>query len=218
MTTLNPTGELMYSVRGADGKEYGPVALEQINAWSRDGRVQAQTELRRTDMEHWARAGDFIELQTIFPPAITTAPLPTGTVAPQTATPAHTAKLKSGASWFYWIAGLSLINSISAFTGNTWRFIVGLGITQIFDGLAAEFGGAGRVIVLLLDLLAAGVFILFGVFAHKRHTWAFIAGMILFGLDTVFFLISQDWIGVAFHAFVLYCLFRGFQGCRELNR
>ncbi|MBC8096773.1 MAG: DUF4339 domain-containing protein [Akkermansiaceae bacterium] len=216
MTPLNQTGELMYSVRGADGKEYGPVPLEQINAWSRDGRVQPQTELRRTDMEYWARAADFTELQTLFPTAPAAA-FPAGTTMVESADPVATAQMKSGASWFYWIAGLSLVNSIAAFSGSDWRFIVGLGITQIFDALAGEFGGAGRVIVLLLDLLAAGTFILLGVFAHKRKTWAFIVGMILFGLDTVFFLIIQEWIGVAFHVFVLYCLFRGFKGCRELN-
>lgn len=219
MTTLNQAAELTYTVRGADGKEYGPVRFEEISAWAREGRVQAASEIRRSDMEHWARAAEFIELQDIFPPAIlpAAAPLRTTPIAGKTADPATFARLKSSASWFYWIAGLSLINSITAFSGSTWHFIVGLGITTLFDALASEFGSAGKTIVLLLDLVAAGIFILLGIFAHKRHTWAFIVGMILFGLDTLFFLIGQDWIGIAFHVFVLYCLFRGFKACRELN-
>ncbi|HLP78993.1 MAG TPA: DUF4339 domain-containing protein [Candidatus Paceibacterota bacterium] len=219
METQNQTIELTYTVRGPDGKEYGPVTLEQISFWARENRIQAQSEVRRSDMEHWARAGEFIELQTVFPPAVTPMPIrpATNTTAAVAADPATAAKLKSGASWFYWIAGLSLINSIVAFTGSSWRFILGLGITQIFDAIGAEFGGAGHAIVLVLDLLAAGVFILFGVFANKRHLWAFIVGMVLFGLDTIVFLIGTDWLGVGFHAFALFCLFRGFQACRELK-
>ena len=68
--------------------------------------------------------------------------------------------------------------------------------------------------VLALDLLAAAVFILFGVFANKGHRWAFIVGMVLFALDGLIFLLAQDWIGVGFHVFVLYCFFRGL---KEVN-
>ena len=130
---------------------------------------------------------------------------------------ATVAQLKSGASWFYWIAALSLINSIAAASGSDWRFIVGLGITQVFDGIGAGFEGSGKIVALVLDLLAAGVLVLFGVFGYKRHLWAFIVGMVLFALDTLVFLLVQDWIGVGFHVFVLFCLFRGFQACRVLR-
>lgn len=71
--------------------------------------------------------------------------------------------------------------------------------------------------VLVLDLIVVGMFILFGVFAHKRHTWAFIVGMILYALDGLIFLIGQGWLALGFHVFVLVCLFRGFKACRELN-
>ena len=209
--------QLTYTVRGADGKEYGPATLEQFTAWAREGRVQAQQEVRRSDMEHWGSASRFTELQSAFPPA-TTVPSPiTPAAANSTLNPAAEARMKSGASWFYWIAGLSLINSIAAFSGGDWRFILGLGITQIIDALGNEFGGAGRIMVLVLDLIVAGIFILFGVFAHKRHAWAFVTGMVLFALDGVVFMVVQDWLGVGFHVFVLYCFFRGLKACRELN-
>lgn len=216
--------EHTYTVRGADGSDYGPVNFEQLTGWIREGRIMAQSEIRRGDMEHWTSAGDFTELKTAFQPAPAAAPA-TGTpgvIAPTT--PSSTAvdfatasRLKSGASWFYWIAGLSLINTIAAFSGSDWRFLVGLGITQIFDALGNEFGGAGKVVVLLLDLLVAGMFITFGIFGNKRHLWAFITGMVFFALDGVIFILAQDWIGVGFHAFVLFCFFRGMQACRELK-
>jgi hypothetical protein len=213
--------DTLYTLRAADGKEYGPVTLVQVVAWVHEGRVAENTELRRSDMKHWALARDFEELKFLFGP-VAAAP---ATGAPLTITPppgaqqnaALVGQMKSGASWFYWIAALSLVNSISAATGSDWRFILGLGITQAFDVIGAEMGGAGRIAVLVLDLVVAGVLVLFGVLGSKRHLWPFITGMVLFALDTILFLLAQDWIGVGFHIFVLYCLFRGFQACRALR-
>ena len=55
--------------------------------------------------------------------------------------PVTLAQLKNGANWFYWIAGLSLVNSaIFAFGGHV-SFIAGLAYTQIID--AVERGGVG---------------------------------------------------------------------------
>ncbi|HWI58159.1 MAG TPA: DUF4339 domain-containing protein, partial [Bacillota bacterium] len=107
--------ELTYMVRGADGKEYGPVTLEQLNKWIQEGRLPAQQEVRRSDMEYWAMAGDFLELQPVFG-SLNSPAAGSGTAAAGSATaaaqadPATAAQLKSGASWFYWIAGLSIIN------------------------------------------------------------------------------------------------------------
>lgn len=131
-------------------------------------------------------------------------------------------RAKSGANWFYWIAALSLVNTIAAFTGSQWRFIIGLGITQVVDTILTEVvkdgGNLARGVALALDLIVAGIFITFGVFAGRRHTWAFIVGLVLFALDTVIFIIAQDWLGIAFHAYVCYCLFVGLKAARQLNQ
>ena len=213
--------ELTYMVRGADGKEYGPATLEQLKAWIREGRMQAQQEIKRSDMGYWAPARSFSEIQGAF-----TAAGPGTTVqGPAVAVPgapqpdlAKAAQMRSGASWFYWIAALSLVNSFAAFSGSTWRFIVGLGITQVFDAFASEIGASGKAVALGLDLMAAGVFVVFGVCAHKAQSWAFVVGMVLFALDGLVFLLAQQWLDVGFHVFVLYCLFRGLKGCRALKR
>ena len=213
--------EFTYTVRGADGQEYGPANLEKISLWHREGRISAATELRRSDREHWSPAGNFAELgiataQAAALPAINLPAADTATTSTAD-DPAAIAKLKSGASWFYWIAGLSLVNSIAAISGGDWRFILGLGITQVIDAIVDRASGGAKAVVLFLDLLVAGGFVLFGVFAHKRHQWAFITGMVLFGLDGLIFLLVQDWLGIGFHVFVLYCLFRGLKACRQLN-
>jgi hypothetical protein len=172
--------ELTYKIRGADGKEYGPATLVQIKAWMEQGRINLQTEVTRSDINYWSPAGGFSELQPEqqTPPTISAASA-SGQVLPQgaaqnpqqiAADPATVKALHSGASWFYWIAGLSLINSISALSGSDWRFIFGLGITQIFDGVAEGLPGGGKAIILILDLFVAGLLVMFGVFAYKRHT------------------------------------------------
>ena len=206
--------EITYKVRGADGAEYGPATLDQLSAWLREGRVQPQSEVLRSDQTDWAAADRFAEL---FPPAAPDAPVnaPAPTVA--SADPGAVARLKSGASWFYWIAALSLINSIAAFSGSSWRFFIGLGITQIFDEIGHGSSGSGKMVALALNLVVTGICALFGVFANKGHVWAFVIGMVFFALDGAIFLIAEDWIGVGFHVFVLYCLFRGVQACRQLK-
>ena len=128
---------------------------------------------------------------------------------------------KSGANWFYWIAGLSIITSLITFFGGGWQFIFGLGITVIIDGMAdaisSEGGGdAPKVVALILDLLVTGLFVGFGWLASRKMLGAYIVGMVAFVLDGLLSLIAQDWLSVGAHALVLYWLFRGFQAGREL--
>lgn len=215
--------ELHYLVRGADGKQYGPVGLEQLSAWARERRIQANAEVKRSDMEYWAAAGDFAELQPAFVEFSGSAPLskgaaPAALVGARKAPAALAPRLKSSASWFYWIAAFSLVNSLAAQSGTTWRFLIGLGITQIIDALGARLAGQAKTVVILLDLMVAALFVLLGVFANKAHLWAFIVGMVLFGLDGLLLVAFQDWLGVGFHVFVLFFLYRGLAACRAAAR
>jgi hypothetical protein len=168
-------------------------------------------------MQHWAPASTFEEIQPLFDGPST----PPSPIAPAAATPftdpALLARMKSAASWFYWIAGLSLINSIAAASGGSWRFIVGLGLTNLIDAFGSRLQTNGTIVALVLDFLVIGVFILLGIFAHKAQLWAFLIGMALFALDGLIFLLASDWIGVGFHVLVLFFLFRGFQACRQLR-
>jgi hypothetical protein len=213
--------ELTYKVRGADGKEYGPATLQQLNFWIREGRLPAQQEVRRSDMDYWVAAQEYAELKSMY--SVAQAPIAPGAEAPLSASgqPAGNAvvvrQLRSGASWFYWIAGLSLVNAIVAFSGSNGRFLVGLAVPWIISLFSRNLGSAGALIVLVLNVVAAGVFVLFGVFASKGQLWAFIVGMVLFGLDGLVLVKFSDWLSVVFHAFVLFCLYRGFSACRQLK-
>ncbi len=129
-------------------------------------------------------------------------------------------RCQSGARWFFWIAGLSLITSIVTFSGGGFAFFLSLGTTQVIDafarGLARELGDATKIVGLVLDVLVAGVFVLIGWLALKRHLWSFIVGMILFMLDALVLLFFQIWISFAFHLLVLYWIFKGYQAGRRL--
>lgn len=208
--------ELTYKVRGADGKDYGPVSLERLQTWRREGRVGDHAEVMRSDMDYWAPAGQYSELQVNQAPVASPSPSydVTGTQASAKASPHPDAQLKSSASWFYWIAGFSVINTIIVFTGSNWQFYLGLGVTQFFGLLGRELGNVGDGVALALNLIVAAMFVVFGVFAHKRHTWAFITGMAVYALDGVMLIPAQVWIGVGFHVFVLFFLFRGLKACR----
>lgn len=127
---------------------------------------------------------------------------------------------KSGARWFYIIGGLSLLTSIISLMGSDIVFLVSLGATVFANALARELaprmGEAVVVIALILDVLAAGVFILIGYFASKHQPWAFILGMVLYLLDSLVFLIFGEWLAVAFHAFALFGIFGGYKACARL--
>jgi hypothetical protein len=134
-------------------------------------------------------------------------------------------RFKTGANWFFWIAGLSLVNSIVFLTGGGWGFVVGLGVTQIVDILAIEAAAEGsaasmvKAAALAVDALFAGIFVLFGVLARRKHPVAFITGMILYGLDGLLFIPVHGWLwlGLAFHILALIGLYGGLKALRQLS-
>lgn len=141
----------------------------------------------------------------------------------------HQNRLRSGANWFYWIAALSVINSVLMATETSISFIFGLAATQIIDALAAFIGqdlqleslNTVRIIGWVLNLLIVGIFALFGVFAHKRKKWAFIAGMILYALDAIAALFvwdKPDILSFAFHLIVIWGLAGGLRAAGALDQ
>ena len=134
-------------------------------------------------------------------------------------------RARSGASNFYWIAGLSVINSLITMFGGGTRFVVGLGITTVIDVFAYSFATElpeGALLIkgigFALGLGVNGIFALFGYFAAKGKRWAFITGMILYGLDSLLSLVLQDWFGFGFHLFLLWGIFAGFQAATKLEQ
>ena len=134
-------------------------------------------------------------------------------------------RMKRGANNFYWIAALSVINSILSMTGSATYFVIGLAVTLIADGITIGLSQSlpdaaliVKIIGLVVSILIAGVFALFGFFASQGKRWAFLVGMILYGVDGLIMLAFADWIGVLFHAYFLWGLFGGWRALGELEK
>ncbi len=112
--------------------------------------------------------------------------------------------LKSSASWFLVIAGLSILNSILSMSGASIHFIFGLGLTEIVDELAHHAGSAGYVLDFIINGIIAGGLVLIWNFARKGQGWAWYGGMILYAIDGLLLLFFKDYLSVAFHAWALY--------------
>jgi hypothetical protein len=125
-------------------------------------------------------------------------------------------QVRNGANTFYWIAALSIINSFAFPFGLSITFVVGLGLTQIIDVLASSVATSMpasatliRAVGIVFNLIIAGGVALFGLFAGRNQRWAFIVGMVLYGLDAVLVIAFKDILGFIFHLFFLFLLFGG---------
>lgn len=130
------------------------------------------------------------------------------------------ARLASGANWFYWIAGLTLVTSIVGLLGSEWGFALSLAITQLIDGVALYFsegsGEAPKVIAIVLDIFITAIFVGFGYLANKQHMWAYLTGIILFLLDSLLSIVLFNLLGILIHCFALFMMIRGYIAGRDL--
>jgi TM2 domain-containing membrane protein YozV len=55
-----------YSIIGADGKEYGPVEIDSLVKWAREGRVVERTEIKDHETGRRFLACDMAELSAVF--------------------------------------------------------------------------------------------------------------------------------------------------------
>lgn len=74
----------MFKILGADGKEYGPVTVDQIKQWIKDGRANHETMAEKMGEIGWkplAQYPDFLDLFPAQPPALPTTPAAAAPVA-----------------------------------------------------------------------------------------------------------------------------------------
>lgn len=133
-------------------------------------------------------------------------------------------RIRNGIGWFYWIAGLSLINTGIYLFGGTITFVIGLGVTQIVDGLMSglvkQLGDGWsllRLVGVAIDVVIAGVFILFGFFGRKRIRWPIILGLVLYILDGLMVLLFKVYLSAAFHALAIYGIWNGLNAIKQLE-
>lgn len=132
---------------------------------------------------------------------------------------------RTGANWYFWVAGLSLVNSAIMLSGGNTHFVIGLGITFMADIMANVIGQQHpehaqmlKLGVLGFDLIVAAVVVGFALLSRKRFLFIFGLGMVLYLLDGLIFVWIQDWMSVAFHAYALYGLWGGVNAFRQLKQ
>ena len=69
----------MYRILGGDGKEYGPVTLQQLQQWVAEGRVNLQSRVQLDGNTDWKPLAEYPEFQpapaTAAPPPLPTPPV-----------------------------------------------------------------------------------------------------------------------------------------------
>jgi uncharacterized RDD family membrane protein YckC len=74
----------MFTILGADGKEYGPVPTAKVHEWINGGRANLTTKARRDGETEWKTLGDFPEFTgsgTMPPPVAPVGATPTATAS-----------------------------------------------------------------------------------------------------------------------------------------
>ncbi len=125
-------------------------------------------------------------------------------------------KFKNAIGWFYWIAGLSFLNSLLAAFNANFSFTIGLGITQLIDAVAIgatkRLGTTSYLLIifsLIISLLFSGLFVLFGYLGNKRKKGAIITGAVIYILDGILALVLGLYLDGLFHALALVGIFSG---------
>ena len=75
----------------------------------------------------------------------------------------------SAARWFWWIAGLSLVNTVLFYSGSDTSFVIGLAMTTLSSVFFADI----KVLALLLVALTVGFYFVMGQQAQQGKAWAF---------------------------------------------
>ena len=206
-----------YIVSDSTGAETGPLNLEQILALVRSGQVSGATWVKRDDQEHWGTAADFSELRT-KDTALSPNEAASGSIssvnkldplAAEMEQSEFAKPIRNGGNWFFWVAALSLINTIAVATGNDWGFALGLQLTY-FIGLTSDLWGThGNAIALVGNLLLVGGFIWFGIAGYGRKFVPYFLGVFIYAGDTILSLLSLHVLTIGIHGWALYCMVKG---------
>lgn len=227
-----------------EGAEKGPIAPDRMRVLMSAGTISGDTMVWSDGMADWKTARDS-DLRASLPASAlnatpTAPPLSPGAPIAAPGAPATGASVgtrtpftvsttgeevaleeqrNKGAGWFYWIVGLTIINTIIMQTGMDWSFSLGATATLFAEALAREFdSSSAHVVALVFDVLVIAFYAMCGVMGSRGATWAFILGLIAFSLDSLLALVGFQIIGILIHGYALFCIFNGMMACVNLNR
>lgn len=165
----------MYKIIGADGKEYGPIAAEQLKQWFAEGRVNAQTQVLAEGSTDWKPLGEFPELAATVTAVPTAAPI----YAAQSVSTDAGSQVNGPAIGLIVTA---VIGFIATVIGTLWNMMAagaGMGMNQPgmnpeMERFVSMFSGTMGIVSGIIGLVVAGL-ILFGALKMKKlesYGWA----------------------------------------------
>jgi len=122
-----------------------------------------------------------------------------------------------GADWFFWIAILSLINSLIVFYYQTPNTPLALGITRWLDGTTSGFNASMTTGGLVTNLFVAAVLVVFGLLARRGSDIAFVVGIFLYVIDAMLVIGLRDFFGFGVHLIALFFLVKGLLASRHIR-
>jgi hypothetical protein len=158
------------------------------------------------------------------PPSLPESSLASSTDTPASGCDAMVRTARTCSRWFYWIAGLSLVNTLLYYGGAPIRIAFGLGFTQLVDVIVGGIFPQLQYLSFAVDVVIAAAFVGFGYLSGHGETSAFVVGLILYVADGLLYLglmilgrtpsgiVAIIWRGVA-----IYFLWKGLQAARELK-
>ena len=144
------------------------------------------------------------------------------TTMPMSAAAASTLRLTQqrdrAAGWFYWIGGLSLVNTVLLVLGSDYSFASGLGLATYLAVIVYIVAGEHMLwLSIFLSLPLVGGLFLLGRKARAGASWPFAFGVVAYALDLLLVLTLTDWIGAAIHVFALISFVSGWRATRALR-
>lgn len=122
-----------------------------------------------------------------------------------------------GANWFFWLAILSVINTLIVYQYQTPNTPIALAITQWLDGTSAGLNPTMSTQSLITNLLIAGVLAGFGLLARRGSDLAFVVGIFLYVIDAMLAIGLRDVFGFGVHLIGLFFLFKGLLASRHVR-
>ena len=129
---------------------------------------------------------------------------------------AKVSEMRTGASWFYWVAIAAVISTFLVYFVNFQTHFIGLGVNEYLDSRAIAVGSdAARWGTIALQVAIAGILAAFGYFAWKGSDIAFILGLFLYFVDAVVLLGYREIFAFGFHLFAMFFIFKGLLASRR---
>lgn len=161
----------MFIIIGGEGKEYGPVSTEQVQAWIAGGRANLESQAKRVGEEQWRRLGDFPEFNSA------------GTPIPPVAPIGHAGATGRDASGFVNVDPKAFADDLIARAG---VLSIGGCLERSWNLLKANFWPlVGSTFVLFVVMMIAQSIPLIGLLVSLLLTGVFYGGLYLYYLKKV---------------------------------